>query len=78
MTIICLAKAVDTLFTRFYSCAFHAIIGIVIAATIMTIPFSGFRDGRSILINLICVAVGIGAALLLDRFNSRFQVDKAT
>ena len=78
ITVICLARAINNLFEHHYSAAFHGIIGIVIAATIMTIPFSGFRDGRSILINLICVAVGIGAALLLDRFNSRFQVDKAT
>lgn len=78
VTVICLARAINSLFEYHYSAAFHGIIGIVIAATIMTIPFSGFRDGRSILINLICVAVGIGAALLLDRFNSRFQVDKAT
>ncbi len=78
VTVICLARAINSLFEHHYSAAFHGIIGIVIAATIMTIPFSGFRDGRSILINLICVAVGIGAALLLDRFNSRFQVDKAT
>lgn len=78
VTVICLARAINSLFEHHYSVAFHGIIGIVIAATIMTIPFSGFRDGRSILINLICVAVGIGAALLLDRFNSRFQVDKAT
>ena len=78
VTVICLARAINNLFEHHYSAAFHGIIGIVIAATIMTIPFSGFRDGRSILINLICVAVGIGAALLLDRFNSRFQVDKAT
>ena len=78
VTVICLARAINNLFEHHYSVAFHGIIGIVIAATIMTIPFSGFRDGRSILINLICVAVGIGAALLLDRFNSRFQVDKAT
>lgn len=78
VTVICLARAINSLFEHHYSAAFHGIIGIVIAATIMTIPVSGFRDGRSILINLICVAVGIGAALLLDRFNSRFQVDKAT
>ena len=42
VTVICLAKAVDALFDRFYPYAFHAIIGIVIAATVMIIPFSSF------------------------------------
>ena len=42
VTILCLAKAIDALFTRFYSCAFHAIIGIVIAATLVIIPFESF------------------------------------
>ena len=39
LTVICLAKLVNMLFERRYSIAFHAIIGIVIAATVMIIPF---------------------------------------
>ena len=42
VTVICLAKAVNALFDHFYSFAFHGIIGIVIAATVMIIPFSSF------------------------------------
>ncbi|MBS5003141.1 undecaprenyl phosphate translocase family protein, partial [Holdemania filiformis] len=38
VTVICLARAVDALFDHYYPYAFHAIIGIVIAATIMIIP----------------------------------------
>ncbi|MGN1147284.1 MAG: DUF368 domain-containing protein [Lachnospiraceae bacterium] len=70
-TILLLAKAVDTLFRQHYSVAFHAIIGIVIAATVMIIPFTSFTSISSSLINIICIAVGIVAALLLDKYNSK-------
>ena len=68
-------KPSTALFDNFYCLAFHGIIGIVIAATIMTIPFSGFSSPEAVFINLICMLAGILAALLLDRFNSRIKVD---
>lgn len=75
-TVILFAKAVDTLFDKHYSVAFHAIIGIVIAATIMIIPFSSFTVSvTSALVNVICLTVGIVAALLLDKFNQKYAVD---
>ncbi len=71
VTVICLAKAVDALFDRFYPYAFHAIIGIVIAATIMIIPVQSFTVSVSAAaVNIICLAAGVIAALALDRFNS--------
>ena len=70
ITVILLAKAVNALFERYYSLAFHAIIGIVIAATAMIIPFQSFAISvGQCVVNLLCLAVGIIAALLLDRFN---------
>ena len=75
VTVICLAKAINALFDNFYSIAFHGIIGIVIAATIMTIPFSGFADAGSAVINIICIIIGIAIALVLDKFNSRVTVE---
>lgn len=74
ITVICLAKAVNTLFDRFYSIAFHGIIGIVIAATVMTVPFRAFTDPRTAMINLVCIAAGIAAALALDKFNSSTDI----
>lgn len=70
VTVICLAKAINALFEHFYSCAFHAIVGIVIAATIMIIPFGSFA--QALVPNLICLVAGIVIALALDKFNSRF------
>lgn len=72
ITVICLARAVDTLFDRFYPYAFHAIIGVVLAATLMIVPFDSFTvSAASAVVNVVCLAVGVLAALALDRFNSR-------
>ena len=80
VTVILLSKAVNTLFERHYSVAFHAIIGIVIAATIMIIPaeeaiqLSFIASAGSAIVNVICIVVGVVAALLLDKFNQKFAV----
>lgn len=73
VTVICLARGVDTLFQRHYSYAFHAIVGIVTAATIMIIPVKGFTESvSSMVVNGVCLVAGIICALALDKFNSRF------
>ena len=74
VTVIALAKAINTLFDRHYSVAFHGIIGIVIAATIMTVPVDGFITVAQSAVNVVFV-VGIFAALALDKFNSRVSVE---
>ncbi len=75
-TVILFSKAVDTLFTKHYSVAFHAIVGVVIAATVMIIPVESFTVSvSSALINVVCLVVGIVAALLLDKFNKKFAVE---
>ena len=50
--------------------AFHAIVGIVIAATVMIIPIGSFITLSSIVINLVCFSVGLICAVLLDKFNN--------
>ena len=76
-TVILFAKAVDTLFDRHYSVAFHAIVGVVIAATIMIIPFSSFTASvGSFIVNVICLAACAIAALYLDKFNQKFADQK--
>ena len=64
VTIVCLAKAINALFTHFYSCAFHAIVGIVIAATLFIIPFGSFTPGGGTAVANIC-AVGVGGVAAL-------------
>ena len=75
VTVICLAKAVNALFDNYYSIAFHGIIGIVIAATVMIIPFSGFSSPGTALVNGVCIIIGILVAIALDKFNSRVKVE---
>lgn len=73
VTIILLAKAVDSLFDNHYSAAFHAIVGIVIAATVMIVPFGSFAESaESAVINVICLAAGVIASILLDKLNKKF------
>ena len=73
-TVILFAKAVDALFTHHHSIAFHAIVGIVIAATIMIIPFGSFTTSLvSCFMNILCLAIGIIIALWLDKFNQKFE-----
>lgn len=75
-TVILFARAVNSLFDHYYSVAFHAIIGIVIAATVMIIPFGSFTTSAgAAIVNVICIAAGIAAALALDAFNQKFEVE---
>lgn len=74
-TVILFAKAVNSLFEHHYSVAFHAIVGVVIAATVMIIPFASFTVSlTSCLINIFFICFGVVAALLLDKFNQKFTV----
>jgi len=74
-TVILFAKAVNSLFEHHYSVAFHAIVGVVIAATVMIIPFASFTVSlTSCLINIFFICFGVVAALLLDKFNQKFAV----
>jgi putative membrane protein len=74
-TVILFAKAINLLFSRHYSVSFHAIIGIVIAATVMIIPFRSFTESAlTCIINIVCIVAGAAAALLLDKFNSKYSI----
>ncbi len=76
VTVILFAKAVDMLFSKHYSVAFHAIVGVVIAATVMIIPVGSFTASfGNFAVNTVCLVTGIVAALLLDKFNRKYKVD---
>ena len=71
LTVILFSRAVDSMMKHHYSVMFHAIIGVVVAATLVIIPFGSFTAGvGSALINVICLAAGVVSALALDTFNS--------
>lgn len=72
LTLVMLSKSVNFLFDRYYSAAFHGIIGIVIAATIMIIPFASLTiTVAGFVINIICISVGVVFSKILDKFNQK-------
>ena len=77
ITIALLSKAVNHLFERYYSFAFHAIIGIVIASTLMILPYQSFVSSPvTCVINIVCLVCGVLFAWALGRFNSRFSKEE--
>jgi len=89
LTVLLLVKLINWLMDNHYSVMFHSIVGIVIAATLVIIPFNSFVIGNvlvnesgtitttvtaaSIAINAVCLIGGVVAALLLDRMNQRVR-----
>lgn len=74
VTVILFAKAVTWLIDNHYSIVFHAIIGVVIAATLVIIPFASFTTSiGSCIVNLVCFVIGVVAALALDKFNQSVE-----
>lgn len=72
VTLVILSRAVNALFASRYSVTFHAIVGIVMAATVMIIPFQAFaRSLSSCMANMLCIGAGIAVAVCLDRFNQK-------
>ena len=64
-------EAVTRLLEIHYATVFHGLIGVVAAATVVIIPFTGFAAGIGpCLINLGCLCLGIAAAQMLNRFNA--------
>ncbi|MGN0971232.1 MAG: DUF368 domain-containing protein [Aristaeellaceae bacterium] len=75
VTMLLLARAVTRLLDAHASVMLHGIIGLVMAATVVMIPFAGFVSGAGrCVVNLICLGMGGVAALAMARINAR--VDK--
>ena len=75
VTVILFARLVNRLLDRYYSTVSHAIIGIVIAATLPIIPYVGFVSSvTAAIVNTCCLTGGGAAALLLDHVNSKVEV----
>ena len=66
VTMVLLAKQITRLLERHYSVVFHGIIGIVLAATLVIVPFSAFGNPETSVVSLICLAAGAGTALLFS------------
>lgn len=74
LTLLLLARAIEALMKHFYSIVFHAIIGVVVAATAVIIPFGSFLEGFvACIANCICIAVGAILAFLLENLNQKVK-----
>lgn len=72
LTVLLLARGVNTLFERHYGVAFHCIIGFVIASTIPIIPLSYKSAGQGLLC-LLVAAAGFFATFYMDKLGERTQ-----
>ena len=71
ITIACLSRAVNALFDKYYSVTFHAIVGVVVAATVMIIPFGSFQSStRSCMVNIFFLAAGVFTATAMEKWNA--------
>jgi len=72
LTILFLARLVTWLFRRHYAVAFHGILGIVLASTLVIIPTSYSGPGE-MLFSAACCAGGFALAFFLARLDRRIQ-----
>ncbi len=80
-TVLLFAKLMDSLLKKHYSVSFHAITGVVIAATIMTIPSAALgKDQVDFLANtativtcVVLLTAGVVAGVFMEKFNSKFS-----
>ena len=78
VTFIAFSRLISTLFDKHYSVAQNIVVGVVIAATAVIIPFESFGVSfLSVLANILCLAAGIALARLLSRLNKRYEGEKA-
>ena len=75
VTFVLFVRGINYMLKHHYSVMFHSIIGVVIAATILT-PFEAellevaYQSTGAILVNIAFGVVGIASGLILDKFNS--------
>lgn len=76
VTFILFVRGINYMLKHHYSVMFHSIIGVVLAATILT-PFEAellevaYQTTGAIIVNIAFGIIGIASGLLLDKFNSR-------
>ena len=72
LSILLLARCVSWFFRRHYSVAFHGILGIVLASTLVIIPTS-YSGPVEIILSVLCCVGGFFLAYFLDRMDQRVQ-----
>lgn len=72
LTMALMARGVAWLMERRYALVFHGVIGVVMAATLVIIPFASFARGwASFAVNAGCAMAGAATAWGMERLNRR-------
>lgn len=74
-TAMLLARAVNFLFKKYYSIAFHTILGIVIASTMAMISLE-FKSFTEVLLSAICFGAGFIIALSMELYGEKIGINK--
>lgn len=72
LIIVLSARSINYLFRKRYAVAYHAILGIVLASTLIIVPLQ-FKNVTEIFISLACLLVGFFAALFMDKLGQRIR-----
>ena len=70
--VITLSRAVNALFQKYYTFAFHTILGIVIASTVVIIPLDFVSWGNTLL-RIVVFAIGFIIAWAMDAFGPKME-----
>ena len=70
--VVLLARLVNWLFKAHYAIAYHAVVGIVLASTLIIVPVR-YADTRELLLCVVCAAVGA----VLAHFSGKLQAKNA-
>lgn len=74
LTIVLLARLMSWFFQRYYAVAFHGILGIVLASTLVIIP-TVYTGAGEIALSALCCIGGFLLAFFLARLDRRIQGD---
>ncbi len=64
--VLTLSRLINRIFSRFYTEAYYAVIGIVISSTLMIIP-TKYQSAASLIICVLVAFVGVAASYFADR-----------
>ena len=70
ITVLLFARLVNMLFKKHYALISRIILGFVISSSLNTLPTS-FKSGWSLVISLVCFAIGFVIAAAMDRAESK-------
>ena len=69
-TALLFARLVSALFDRHYALAYHAVLGIVLASTLVIIP-TAFASGAEMAWGIVCAVLGVLAAYFGGRLRPK-------